>query len=44
MDKQILKAKKDTDKKFDKLLKEDKKLDKKRDTCEADLKMAKKKK
>ena len=36
-------AKKQMDKKMNSLLKEDKKLDKKRDMCEADLKKAKKK-
>jgi hypothetical protein len=44
MDKKILKVKKDNDKKMDKLVVEDKKLDKKRDACESSLKMEKKKK
>lgn len=44
MDKKIMSAKKQMDKKMNSLLKEDKKLDKKRDHCEEEVKMLKRKK
>jgi hypothetical protein len=44
MDKKILAVKEKNDKAMNKLVKEDKKLDKKRDACESSLKMEKKKK